>query len=120
MASVAARLSATAQTCDARQEAKRKRRAVQTSKGTSVSREFSRNNPNIEDPVDGGREPNPDVDMPPGAGSGSGSNDPQPIPPDKGPQPPIEEPPDQPGRPDNQPDPPPMGDPKPNEPTRLV
>ena len=84
-----------------------------------MSREFSRDNPNIEDPVGGGgREPNPDVDIPPSRDPGS--NDPLPIPPDKEPPPPIEEPPDQPGRPDNQPDPPPMGDPKPNEPTRLV
>lgn len=77
-------------------------------------------NPNIEDPTTGGgREHNPDVDMPPGAGSDV-EREPQPIPPDQEPQPPIEEPPDQPGKPDNQPDPPPMGDPKPNEPTRLV
>jgi hypothetical protein len=45
---------------------------------------------------------------------------PQPVPPDKGPRPPIEIPPDQPGLPDDDPDPQPKGDPKPNEPTRLV
>jgi hypothetical protein len=83
-----------------------------------MSRKFSRRNPNIEDPIDDGIEPNPDVDILPGGGSSP--DDPQPVPPDVGPQSPIEEPPDQPGQPDNQPDPPPMGDPKPNEPTRLV
>jgi len=83
-----------------------------------MSRELSRQNPNIEDPIEGGREPNPDVDMPPGAGNPT--SDPQPIPPDQGPQPPIEEPPDQPGKTEDQPDPPPIGDPKPNEPIRLV
>ena len=81
---------------------------------------MSRNNPNIEDPGDGGgRNPdveNPDVDIPPG----SGPDDPQPVPPDQPPEPPIEEPPDQPGKTGDQPDPPPIGDPKPNEPTRLV
>lgn len=45
---------------------------------------------------------------------------PQPVPPDKGPKPPIEIPPDQPGFPTDDPDPLPKGDPKPNEPTRLV
>lgn len=79
--------------------------------------DFSRRNPNIEYPVTD-IEPIPDVDFPPG--SGLGSDDPQPVPPDKGPQPPIEEPPDQPGNPDDQPDPPPIGDPAPAEPTRLV
>ena len=83
---------------------------------------MSRNNPNIEDPgSDGGRDSdvdNPDVDMP--IGPGSIPEEPQPIPPDKEPEPPIEEPPDQPGKTDDQPDPPPIGDPKPNEPTRLV
>lgn len=69
---------------------------------------LSRNNPNIEDPIGGrSRDPNPDVDIPP-------------IPPDQEPPAPIEEPPDQPGKTGDQPDPPPMGDPKPNEPTRLV
>ena len=81
-----------------------------------MSREFSRRNPNIEDPVDDGIEPNPDVDIPPG----SSPDDPQPVPPDVGPQPPIEEPPDQPGQPINQTDRPPLGDAKLNEPTRLV
>jgi hypothetical protein len=80
-----------------------------------ISREFSRDNPNIEDPIDGGRDPNPDVDIPP-----SKPDDPQPLPPDIGPQPPIEEPPDQPGKPDNEPYPLPIGDPAPSEPTRLV
>lgn len=83
---------------------------------------MSRNNPNIEDPgPDGGRDSdidNPDVDMP--VGPGSTPEEPQPIPPDKEPEPPIEEPPDQPGKTGDQPDPPPIGDPKPNEPTRLV
>jgi hypothetical protein len=77
---------------------------------------MSRNNPNIEDPGDGGgRNPdveNPDVDILP--------EDPQPVPPDQPPEPPIEEPPDQPGKTGDEPDPPPIGDPKPNEPTRLV
>ena len=45
---------------------------------------------------------------------------PQPVPPDKGPKPPVEIPPDQPGFPADDPDPQPKGDPKPNEPTRLV
>jgi hypothetical protein len=45
---------------------------------------------------------------------------PQPVPPDKGPRPPMEIPPDQPGLPADDPDPQPKGDPKPNEPTRLV
>ena len=75
---------------------------------------MSRNNPNIEDPVDGGRGSNPDID------GGSGPDDPQPVPPDIGPQPPIEEPPDQPGTTDDEPNPLPIGDPVPNEPTRLV
>ena len=44
----------------------------------------------------------------------------QPVPQDKGPRPPIEIPPDQPGRPADDPDPRPKGDPPPNEPTRLV
>ncbi|HWP42109.1 MAG TPA: hypothetical protein VNO14_02650 [Blastocatellia bacterium] len=79
--------------------------------------DFSRRNPNIEHPVPDS-EPSPDVDWPPGRGSDS--DEPQPVPPDKGPQPPVEIPPDQPGTPENQPDPPPMGDPEPNEPTRLV
>ena len=83
-----------------------------------MSRSFSRNNPNIEDPVDGGRGSNPDIDSPPGGGSGP--DDPQPVPPDVGPQPPIEEPPDQPGINDDEPNPLPIGDPVPNEPTRLV
>ena len=83
-----------------------------------MMRELSRQNPNIEDPIDGGREPNPDVDMPPGAGNPT--SDPPPIPPDQDPPPPIEEPPDQPGKTGDQPDPPPIGDPKPDEPTRLV
>lgn len=80
--------------------------------------ELSRHNPNIEDPNGEGREPNPDVDLPPGAEYPA--TDPQPIPPDQGPQPPVEEPPDQPGKQDNQPDPMPIGDPTPSEPTRLV
>ena len=79
---------------------------------------LSRQNPNIEDPIGEGREPNPDVDMPPGAANPT--SDPPPIPPDQEPPPPIEEPPDQPGKTEDQPDPPPVGDPKPNEPTRLV
>jgi hypothetical protein len=45
---------------------------------------------------------------------------PQPVPPDKEPRPPVEIPPDQPGLPADDPDPLPKGDPKPNEPTRLV
>ena len=45
---------------------------------------------------------------------------PQPVPPDKGPKPPMEIPPDQPGLPPDDPDPRPKGDPQPNEPTRLV
>jgi hypothetical protein len=45
---------------------------------------------------------------------------PQPVPPDKGPKPPVEIPPDQPSLPPDDPDPQPKGDPKPNEPTRLV
>ncbi len=76
---------------------------------------MSRNNTNIEDPVDGGREPNTDIDIPP-----SSPDDPQPVPPDVGQQPPIEEPPDQPGIIDDEPNPLPIGDPIPNEPTRLV
>jgi len=45
---------------------------------------------------------------------------PQPVPPDKGPKPPVEIPPDQPGLPADEPASPPQGDPPPNEPTRLV
>lgn len=82
---------------------------------------MSRRNPNIEDPVGGAeRDSNPDVNTPPGSGGSDVEREPQPVPPDQGPQPPIEEPPDQPGVPEGQPDPPPMGDPKPKEPTRLV
>jgi hypothetical protein len=83
-----------------------------------MSIELSRRNPNVEDPTGEDSEPNPDVDVPPG--TGNPASDPQPIPPDQGPQPPIEEPPDQPGKQDNQPEPLPIGDPIPNEPTRLV
>jgi hypothetical protein len=83
---------------------------------------MSRNNPNIEDPgSDGGGDSdvdNPDVDMP--VGPGSSPDDPQPVPPDQPPDPPVEEPPDQPGKNSDQPDPPPIGDPNPNEPIRLV
>jgi len=76
---------------------------------------MSRNNPNIEDPASGGGSSNPDVDLPP-----ANIDDPQPVPPDVGPQPPIETPPDQPGLPEGEPAPTPIGDPVPNEPTRLV
>jgi hypothetical protein len=79
--------------------------------------DFSRHNPNIDYPGSDS-EPDPGIDSPPGRGSNI--DDPQPVPPDKGQQPPVELPPDHPGIPDNQPDPPPMGDPKPKEPTRLV
>ena len=72
---------------------------------------MSRNNQNIEDPIDGERGPNPDIDNPP-----SSPDDPQPVPPDVGPQPPIEEPIIN----DDEPNPLPIGDPIPNEPTRLV
>jgi hypothetical protein len=44
---------------------------------------------------------------------------PQPVPPDKGPSPPVEIPPDQPRLPED-PDAPPEGDPPPKGPTRLV
>jgi hypothetical protein len=42
-----------------------------------------------------------------------------PVPPEQR-RPPVEMPPDQPGIPENDPDPLPKGDPRPNEPTRLV
>ena len=45
---------------------------------------------------------------------------PPPVPPDRPRKPPVETPPDQPGIPPGEPDPRPKGDPKPNEPTRLV
>jgi hypothetical protein len=65
-------------------------------------------NPNIEDPTTGGGpRQNPDVDTPPGAGDVE--REIPPIPPDREPQPPVETPPDQPGKPDRQPDPPPIG-----------
>lgn len=64
---------------------------------------LSKNNPNIEMPVD----PNPDAE-------------PQPVPPDRGPQPPVKMPPDQPGLPEDDPNPEPIGDPVPDGPTRLV
>ena len=48
------------------------------------------------------------------------AEEPQPVPPDKGPKPPVQIPPDQPGLPPDDPDPLPKGDPRPNEPTRLV
>jgi hypothetical protein len=76
---------------------------------------MSRNNPNIEDPTTGSGSSNPDVDSPPAA-----IDDPQPVPPDVGQQPPVETPPDQPGLPEGEPTPTPIGDPVPNEPTRLV
>jgi len=60
-------------------------------------------NPNIERPVDRG----PD-------------DEPQPVPPDRGPQPPVKMPPDQPGIPEDDPNPEPIGDPVPEGPTRLV
>lgn len=77
---------------------------------------MSRNNPNIEDPSGSGTQ-NPDIESP--TGGGSGSHDPQPVPPGKE-EPPVEIPPDQPGLPETDPDPQPIGDPVPNEPTRLV
>src|SRR5262249_2478516 len=65
-----------------------------------MNREFSRQNPDIEDPVTGGGS-DPSID-----GPQDPDVDPQPVPPDQGPPSPIEEPPDQPGIDDNQPDPP--------------
>jgi hypothetical protein len=59
----------------------------------------------------------------PTRGPGSGGEQPQdkvpPVPPEQR-RPPVEMPPDQPGIPENDPDPLPKGDPRPNEPTRLV
>ena len=43
-----------------------------------------------------------------------------PVPPDKGREEPVREPPDEPGSPPTDPSTPPEGDPIPNEPTRLV
>jgi hypothetical protein len=43
-----------------------------------------------------------------------------PLPPDKGHEEPVREPPDEPGAPPTDPTTPPEGDPIPNEPTRLV
>src|ERR1043166_10203063 len=71
------------------------------------AKSMSRNNPNIEDPASGGGSLNPDVE-------------PQPLPPDIEPQPPVQGPPDQPGVPEGEAAPPPIGDPAPSEPTRLV
>ena len=55
--------------------------------------------------------------------SDKSGDDPQdkvpPVPPEQR-RPPVEMPPDQPGIPENDPDPLPKGDPRPNEPTRLV
>jgi hypothetical protein len=45
---------------------------------------------------------------------------PQPVPPDKGPQPPVEEPPGSPGAPPEDPTTPPVGDPPSGRPTELV
>ena len=55
---------------------------------------------------------NRNIDMPPDSNS-------LPIPPDEEHGPPIETPPDQPGKPEDQPDPAPIRDPNPSEPTRL-
>lgn len=64
---------------------------------------FLRQNPNVELPVEPG-----------------GEDDPQPLPPDRGPQPPVKIPPDQPGLPEEEPNPTPIGDPVPEGPTRLI
>ncbi|HKG21677.1 MAG TPA: hypothetical protein VKC34_07240 [Blastocatellia bacterium] len=74
-----------------------------------------RHNPNIEDPsgeTGGSDVENPDVNP----GGQNPDVDIPPVPPDQQPPAPIEEPPDL----ENEPDPLPIGDPKPNEPTRLV
>jgi hypothetical protein len=55
-----------------------------------------------------------------GVGAAGEKDKPQPVPPDRPRRPPVETPPDQPGIPPGEPDPRPKGDPKPNEPTRLV
>ena len=81
---------------------------------------MSRNNPNIEDPASGGGSTNPDVDSPPASPAINPNDEPQPLPPDGGPQPPVQMPPDQPGVPEGEPDPVPIGDPAPSEPTRLM
>lgn len=60
---------------------------------------------------------NPNVEMPVGPGT---EDEPQPVPPDRGPQPPVKTPPDQPGLPEDDPNPDPIGDPVPDGPTRLV
>ena len=56
-----------------------------------------------------------DVERP----EGDDSDEPIPVPPTDVPPAPVEEPPDAPYAPDD-PDPEPIGDPKPNEPTRIV
>jgi hypothetical protein len=50
----------------------------------------------------------------------SETDPPQPVPPDKGPSPTIEEPPDSPGAPPEDPTTPPAGDPPSGRPTKLV
>ena len=59
------------------------------------------------------REPNPNIELPT-------DEDSIPLPPDQEHGPPIETPPDQPGTPENQPDPPPIKEPDPNGPIRLI
>jgi len=59
------------------------------------------------------RQPNPNIELPP-------DDTPIPLPPDQEHGPPIETPPDDPSSPENQPDPPPIDEPNPDEPTRLV
>jgi len=59
------------------------------------------------------REPNPNIEMPT-------DGDAVPLPPDQEHGPPIETPPGQPGTPENQPDPPPIKEPDPNGPIRLI
>jgi len=56
---------------------------------------------------------NPNIEMPPDSGS-------IPLLPDEEHGPPVDEPPDQPRKPEDQPDPPPIREPNPSEPTRLV
>jgi hypothetical protein len=55
---------------------------------------------------------NPNIEMPPDSGS-------IPLLPDEEHGPPVDEPPDQPRKPEDQPDPPPIREPNPSEPTRL-
>ena len=59
------------------------------------------------------REPNPNIEMPT-------DEDAVPLPPDQEHGPPIEIPPDQPGNPENQPAPPPIKEPDPDVPIRLI